>query len=409
MNFYQHVQILVFNYSELATLKLRHTLNKKKYNQLCLFAFLVIVMLINIHQLTGSNVKKTKSSLELTDQVEEVDPRLLELMAKNTVNQANIDGDMKETNQVDRGTQGTSSSKMPSKEIQTPRSSTVSKSENIPENNKKVVDINKDETLLRELMTKNKVGQANIISIANNGFRHFTLNWIMSLKRNGYDKFLVFCFDKPLVRFLGDQGYKENAILIPRNWLDYDLSEEAINCGEKEFNQMTQSKVNVWYHLLMRNFTILFSDPDIVWLSPHILAHIEYNVGHSFAEITFSQDQMDNVLYFNTGFIYAKPTKFVTSLLKNLREEQLANTTKMQQFVLHDMLMKNGFDDKRIETLDPILYASGYIFFDLFNGTGGMGFRPLIVHANYMLGKDTKIQKLKQHNFWYLNSTEEAA
>jgi hypothetical protein len=159
------------------------------------------------------------------------------------------------------------------------------------EKRNQVNGFNNDETLLNKLMAKNKVGQANIICIANYGFRHFTLNSIMSLKRNSCEKFLVFCYDKHQARFLSDHGYKDNAFLIPRNWLDYDISEDATDATKKEYKQMCQSKIGIVYKLLKRGNTVLYNDPDIVWLSSHVKAHIEFSLSHSFAEIVFAQDQ----------------------------------------------------------------------------------------------------------------------
>jgi hypothetical protein len=298
---------------------------------------------------------------------------------------------------------------MPQKETQARVNALEAKSDNSAQNTPAPAanSVNKDELLVLELMAKNKVDATNIISLGNYGYRYLVLNWIISLKRAGYDKFLVFCFDKSIVNFLTEQGYKDNAVLIPRNWLDYNISEEASEWTKKEYNYMAQSKVNVLYNLLTRKYSLLYSDPDTVWLSRHIIPHINFNLCHSFAEILFSQDQINNVLHFNTGFFYAKPTEFVISLFKKLIESQQTNPNgAIDQLYLHDMLMKTRFNDSRIEALDSLLYPSGQVYFNL-NLNANMEIKPMIIHANYRVGKKSKINTLKRGKFWYVNSTSD--
>ena len=130
---------------------------------------------------------------------------------------------------------------------------------------------------------------ATIVTISNFGFREFVLNWIASLKRNNFHKFVVFCYDESLLVFLARLGYREHAVLVPRAWLDYDLSPNFFTFAQSEYNHLVQSKTNIWYELAVRGQTFLFSDPDTAWLSPHIVEHVEWSLAHSYAEIIFSQ------------------------------------------------------------------------------------------------------------------------
>ncbi len=56
---------------------------------------------------------------------------------------------------------------------------------------------------------QNEINDTCIITISNCGYRDFVLNWIISLKRNGYSKFLVLCYEEKLLQFLLSLGYQK--------------------------------------------------------------------------------------------------------------------------------------------------------------------------------------------------------
>jgi hypothetical protein len=266
----------------------------------------------------------------------------------------------------------------------------------------------RNERLLHELMNKNKIGEANIVSLANHGYRYMALNWIESLERTGYHRFVVLCFDRSLLEFMHERGFTDRAVLVPTNWLDFDITENATRWAKQEYSHMVQSKMSVLNHLLSRNYSILFSDPDTVWLSRHVKQHIDFTFTHSFAEILFSQDQIVRQLHFNTGFFYAKPTEFVIGLFAEVIERQKADPDgSIDQLVMHGLMLKRGFSDPRVDSLDPFLFASGQVYFN-YGLNGAMGIGPLVVHVNYRKGLKEKVDTLVKANLWYVNASIEA-
>ncbi len=84
------------------------------------------------------------------------------------------------------------------------------------------------------------------------------------------------------------------------------------------------------------------------------------------------------------------------ALLKKLMEKQRKNPDKaVDQLVLHNMLEKIGFIDRRMEPLDPLLYPSGKVFFDLALNTA-MNIKLMIVHANYRVGSKAMVKLLSK-------------
>lgn len=249
---------------------------------------------------------------------------------------------------------------------------------------------------------KNKINNCTIITISNYGFKELTLNWIKSLEKNNYHKFVVFSFDEELYDYLKQKGYSDRTTIVPSDWLEFELTKLPTNFGNKDYNKITQSKVHVHYNLLLNNITFLMSDVDIVWLSSHIVEYIEYNLRHSYAHMAFSQDTPLGAIQYNTGLFYAQTTKFTLNLFLNWINEQRVDVSKsIDQFVLDSLLAKNSHSDSRIYPLDKLLFSSGEAYFHQ-KANDKFGIKPLTVHANYIVSMKNKIEYLKKSNLWYL-------
>jgi hypothetical protein len=250
-------------------------------------------------------------------------------------------------------------------------------------------------------MRENQIDNFTIITIANYGFREFVLNWIMSLNKHGYHKFVVFSFDQALVDYLHLLGFQDKVALVPSDWLDLKLSSDLASWEQENYKKIVKSKTNVWHSLLSRNYSFLFSDPDVVWLSTHILDHIKFQYEHSYAEVLFSQDLEPRIVYCNTGFFFAMATPFVKTLFATILDRSQKNKDSVEQFILRDLLLERRFNDSRVDTLDLLLYANGNIHFNA-NLNGNLRVKPFIVHANYMVGRDSKVNNLKSRGHWLL-------
>jgi len=255
---------------------------------------------------------------------------------------------------------------------------------------------------ISKMIIENKINDCTIITICNYGYRNFTLNWIMHLEKYGFKKFVVFCFDTKIFAYLKEKGYKKRIIMVPNEWLDFELSVEFSSWASTNYNHIVQSKTNIWYNLVKLGHNILFSDPDVVWLNKHILEHLDFIFKYSRAQILFSQDSQDHTNYYNTGFFYAKSSAYTIDLFMKIIEIQRKDPKNaMEQTILNNLLTKNKYNDCRLVGLDPILFASGRIVYQkkLLNI---FTLNPYTVHANYIAGQPAKISALKSSNMWLI-------
>jgi hypothetical protein len=74
--------------------------------------------------------------------------------------------------------------------------------------------------IFNSIIPGNKINGTVIVANSNYAFRTLTLNWIASLRRNNYDKFVVFSFDSQLAEFLAERGFQDNVAVVPAHWLD---------------------------------------------------------------------------------------------------------------------------------------------------------------------------------------------
>ena len=188
--------------------------------------------------------------------------------------------------------------------------------------------------------------------------------------------------------------------MVPSEWFDYKISSSYSNWLSKDYNQIVQSKTNIWYHLAKLGHNFIFSDPDVVWLNKNILQHLVFLFEHSYAHALFSQDQEKRNLYFNTGFFSLRSTDFTIDLLLQVIQIQRKKPKNaIEQVVFNDILKLNKFSDSRLMGLDPILFASGRVYFQ-YKINKNWNLLPYTVHANYMVGEKEKVKSLNSSGFW---------
>jgi hypothetical protein len=266
-------------------------------------------------------------------------------------------------------------------------------------------DIKQKESSIVEIMNQNKHGHMTVVTIANFGYRELVQNWILSLKRNGFNKFVVFCFDQELLDYLKDLGHEKNAVLVPQEWLDYNLISTNTHFQEPDYINLVKSKTNVWVHLIYLNQSFVHSDPDVVWLSNATLEYLEFQYYRSCADILFSQDLGKRVIVYNTGFFYVRATQFVKNFLFQVAYQQKRSPFNTDQAAVNSVLIEMKFNDSRVDSLDLLLYANGVVHFSK-RLNEKMNITPLIVHANHVFKCEQKIDALKSANLWFINGNE---
>jgi hypothetical protein len=290
-----------------------------------------------------------------------------------------------------------------------------------------VIEAKTDEYIFNKAIPNNLMSGALIMTVANNGYRNMTLNWMVSLIRTNHTKFLVFCFDEELLLFLAERGYKENVVLTPPDWLEFEIDKQF---GKGKFNrfqfiQLMYSRVSIWQKLAASSVTFLFSDPDVVFVNNYVLENVQFYYNNSYADILFMSGRAYRFVRYNTGFLYATPTKFVVDLFNEIAgkminletedklavEEDLFDEKAVKkpkrytdQQALNMIISSWNHPNRRVGVLDVFLYPTGaQYFFGKMNQRHDI--RPLIVHAS-IKRNFTKYDLLKQHGLWYLDEEE---
>jgi hypothetical protein len=132
-----------------------------------------------------------------------------------------------------------------------------------------------EETLVENLR-QNALNEEKfvILALANIGMKEMTMNWIASLLRNKYTKFVVICFDFEMYMFLCEYGFERNAAVVPRDWIHKDISAEFVGWLSQGYKDLLHGKVLILIELWKRGFGIFYNDVDLVFLSDKVFEQI---------------------------------------------------------------------------------------------------------------------------------------
>jgi hypothetical protein len=255
-------------------------------------------------------------------------------------------------------------------------------------------------------------------------------------ERIGLERFVVLSDDKQLISYINDLGYSNNTAQVPHEWLirHYQTTGDTTKSrlSGKSNVDLVNSKASIWYHLISLGLNFIYSDPDMVWLNKNTHTHLEYKYRYSFADIIFAQNPTSRrALLYSTGFFYARATPFVKDFFRRVVDKQLKNNEKsdfsdiaarsiqfiksffsvhaelreetdnFDQSAVNSILSETNFNDSRADKLDPLLYASGEVFFTK-QLNRKFGIDPFIVHVNHLSSNEDKVEALKSANFWFL-------
>ncbi|KAI7898232.1 nucleotide-diphospho-sugar transferase-domain-containing protein [Cokeromyces recurvatus] len=258
-------------------------------------------------------------------------------------------------------------------------------------------------------ITKNKFTekiQVNILltAVVNSGMLDHTLNWIESLKRtNQDDKFLVFAIDQGVVDELSRRGYGQQVVLIPDDWFHVPLASEFALWKSNDYRPITHAKTLIVERLLYLDVTVWFSDVDIVFLSPHIRETILLQmVERPNTDIVFSQEVDQKSI--NSGFYMMRPTPVTKQFLHRIIQEQDTTENFTQQRIMNRVLksmFSRDYSESPYRLLDMLLFPNGRYYFKM-EMPLKLGFQPLMVHANYLVGGQKK-EALMKAGLWYNN------
>lgn len=235
-----------------------------------------------------------------------------------------------------------------------------------------------------------------ILAISNDGDHQQALNFIRSLEIHGYNQYLIACLDLNLFERLSKSNYASHVSVVPQSWLNTEITTEFVNFETPAYNDLTKAKTHIVRRLLLHNFTVLLNDVDLVWLSSSITDNLSL-LSPSGAELIAMNGE--NML--NSGFYVVKPTATMKKLFSVAILWQNLFSGMHDQYALRAAIWCLSLGPEMIHQLDVLLYANGHSFFYL-RRNEKTGVKPLVVHANFMIGSEMKISQLKKENLWFL-------
>jgi hypothetical protein len=244
------------------------------------------------------------------------------------------------------------------------------------------------------------------LSAFNYGYIEFAKNNIknyISVLKSENTKLCLVAYDS--------KSYNEINDLLQNNldgknidlYLDDIRFEDAAYFNTPSFMVITQRKIHTILNFLEKNEILHFFDSDVYFFkNPYdlILEKIKDN------DMVFQQDSPrvhNHPLYSNyvcTGNFTAKRNERTIGLLKTMLS--LTNPYQNDQEILYNYLnsqCKNikEYKDCILDVYDPELFQNG---FDTFQGGYNLKENKVAIHANHMIGKDVKMNALKNIGAW---------
>ena len=235
------------------------------------------------------------------------------------------------------------------------------------------------------------------ISFFNYGGIELAKNHIESLKRNGINNYIAFVTDQESYNHLLNFGYKVSLY----NESDNNISSEKLNFCSDQFNKMCYIRYFVINQLLKQGKIVWLLDIDTVVLGD--LNQYYNNVQSNQYDICFQ----DDVNMLCCGCMLFHPNPNTIQLTEFMFQQQ--NERDNDQIIMNRILGNGQF---KVGVFAQRQFPNGLLFFNELSENPmyrekQLEFRNsnepiLFVHANWMVGIDTKIKALKDNNLWFI-------
>jgi len=251
----------------------------------------------------------------------------------------------------------------------------------------------------------------NYVTAFNYGYAEFAANNIgnfIKVMNTGENKLTLVSLDEDSYEYVNaflnliKENYDISNIVLKKDFIN---SKNAASFNSDQFFVITHKKIDVIVNEIKDSEIIHFFDSDVFFFkdpSTLILHKIQDN------DIVFQQDSPrvhNHPLYSNyvcTGNFTAKRNENTIKFFEVLKTKLILG--KNDQEVLYEYLNSvcsniKEYKDCVLDVYDPELFQNG---FDTFKADWHEKESKIAIHANHMIGKDTKINSLKSIGAWLL-------
>tara|TARA_R100000315_G_C5232124_1_gene143179 strand:+ start:1484 stop:2230 length:747 start_codon:yes stop_codon:yes gene_type:complete len=239
------------------------------------------------------------------------------------------------------------------------------------------------------------------ITFTTKGSSEICENFLLSTRNVGIEEdIVVYCLDKESFEKI-DSKYKCETILF-----ELDVDSNFQEYGKDGFRRITESKIQIILNALQENESLVYTDCDVVFQknptplveSADELISRDYDVDIYFA----SDAPFMNIC---TGFMYIKNNEKVHSLFKKYFElsklyEQNDSRHMYDQEIINQILNENILEERIMWSVYPTTFVkNGHQYWNEPEKRTGS---EAVVHVNFTIGEENKINRLKEANLWYV-------
>jgi hypothetical protein len=194
------------------------------------------------------------------------------------------------------------------------------------------------------------------------------------------DDFIIACMDSDVYKSLILKGYKGSFLYKDQNLKEYQNWTFDENSG---FRNIVKHKWKIISEVHQQHPILMWVDTDIVFKENPV----EILSGHE--EVLFQSDSPGSTLC--TGFMVFNDTPECRQLI----EECGSNEIDDDQLIMNKIALSKYND--HIALLSEDLFPNGHVYYQQERKDNAM-----IVHNNWMVGVESKINKFKEEGLWFI-------
>jgi hypothetical protein len=220
------------------------------------------------------------------------------------------------------------------------------------------------------------------LTFLNSGCLDICLNMLKSAENVGInmEDFMIACIDEDAYKSLIAKGYSGAYLYIDQKLKSYQKWSFDETSG---FRNIVKHKWKIIDEVHRKYPNLMWVDTDIVFKKNPV----EILTGSE--KILFQGDSPGSTLC--TGFMVFNDTKECRKLI----EECGSDGTDDDQLIMNRIALQKYIDN--IAILPEDLFPNGNVYYQQ-----GRKENAMIVHNNWMVGVETKIQKFKEEKLWFL-------
>jgi hypothetical protein len=237
------------------------------------------------------------------------------------------------------------------------------------------------------------------ISVFNLGGIPLALNHLESLRRQNIQNYRAYVTDKESYDILLEKGHPAELIIETQE----NLTREKANFGTTEFNTLSYTRYKVILDLLDKGHPVWYLDVDTVVLQ---------NLNDVYSDLNgtvYHAAMQDDINMLCTGCMLLFPRPTTIKLIQTIYENR--TSSENDQIILMRILMQNR-NTINILALNKLQFPNGLLYFNELDNNHR--FRELqikfkqsilpvyFVHANWMIGMETKINAFKKKGLWFV-------